>query len=295
MNFMDKTLTVVIPAYNEEASLRHFLPHVINHCNESGYTLIVVNDGSTDNTKAIIQQFEVLNPVLHVIHHKVNRGYGGAIKSGIKQTKTDYLITIDADGQHNLNDVDRLFQEIISTDADMIVGSRISQKSATALRGIGKMIIRKIAKFLLPVRVQDINSGMKIYSSQLAKNYIHMCPDSMAFSDIIVLVFTHYRCLVMEVPIKVGERLAGKSTIGVNTAFETVREILNIVLLFNPLKIFLPVSFLVFVSSLLWGLPILFSGRGLSTGTLLGLFLSVFLFFLGVVAEQISILQKKKL
>lgn len=292
---MNKKLTIVIPAYNEEEALVLYLPKVIKHCEINNYLLIVVNDGSKDKTKMILDDFCKQTQILQVIHHKVNRGYGGAIKSGIKSAVTEFVITIDADGQHNLEDVDVILQEMIQSDADLIVGSRVGQKSATYLRGLGKFLIRKIAGLLLPVNVSDLNSGMKMYNTHLAKEYIGLCPDSMAYSDIIVLVFTHHRCLIKEVPISINKRVGGESTIGINTAFETVREIINIVLLFNPLKIFLPASLVILLVTLIWGVPIVIGGKGVSTGTLLGLMLSVFLFFLGVIAEQVSILQKKKL
>jgi glycosyltransferase involved in cell wall biosynthesis len=290
---MSKSLSIVIPAYNEEESLSNYLPKVIEHFINMGYQLILVNDGSKDKTKSILNANLTKYPSIIVIHHKVNRGYGGALKSGIALAQTDYIITIDADGQHSVADVDFLFKEIVKEDADMVVGSRLGQKSATSMRGLGKFIIRSIAKLLLPIKVHDINSGMKIYNTRIAKKYIDMCPDSMAFSDVILLLFTHYRCLILERPITINERIAGQSTIGINTAIETIHEIINIVLLFNPLKIFLPASFLIFILSSAWGLPILLSGKGLSSGTLLGIMLSVFLFFLGLVAEQISVLQKR--
>lgn len=290
---MNKDLTIIIPAYNEEKSLELYLPSVIEHCENKGYQLIIVNDGSKDKTLEILNSFAEKSNILQVVSHKVNKGYGGAIKTGIKAAATEYVITIDADGQHYLEDVDKLFKEIVDKDADMIIGSRKGQKSSGFFRGIGKFIIRKIAQILLPFNFQDLNSGMKIYNTTLAKKYLDLCPNSMAYSDTIVLVFINYRHLVLEIPISIKQRTEGKSTIGIHTAIETVKEIINLVFLFNPLKIFFPLSVFIFLISLAWAFPIILRGNGLSVGALLGIMLSVILLFLGLVAEQISLLRKK--
>ncbi len=291
---MSKTLTIVIPIYNEEESLQIFLPEVISHCDKNGYSLILVNDGSKDKTKDILEQYARNNPFIKVIAHKVNKGYGGAIKSGIKNCTTDYVITIDADGQHYLEDVDNLFGEIERTDADMIVGSRKGEVSASLLRGIGKNIIRFIAKFLMDVPIYDINSGMKLYNASLAKKYLRLTPDSMSYSDIITLTFINNRHLVIEVPIKIKQRLKGKSTIGIRTAFETVMEIINIIILFNPLKIFLPIALFFLLFGFSWGVYFFIHGKGISIGASTLILSGIIIFLLGLIAEQLSALRKNR-
>ncbi len=291
---MNPTLTIIIPAYNESEALSVFLPKVIAHCQLKKYQLIVINDGSKDNTKSIIQD-AIQNTNFQLIHHKVNRGYGGAIKSGIQAAQTDFVITIDADGQHRLEDIDKLFQFLIEQDADMVVGSRKGNKVSNHYRHLGKFLIRSIAKILMPLHIYDINSGMKIYNTQLAQKYIQLCPNSMAFSDIITLVFIHQRQLVLEAPIQINERIAGISTISTMTALETVKEILNIVILFNPMRIFFPLALFFIIISLLWGLQFILLRRGLSTGALLGITTGLLFFLLGLLAEQISIIRKNNL
>ena len=117
------SLSVIIPAYNEEKSLAKHLPNVIAFCKQKGYKLIVVNDGSKDGTAKVLSEFSK-EPVLKVIHNKLNTGYGGAIKKGIRSAETDFVVTIDADGQHNLDDVEKLFKKAVETDVDMVVGNR---------------------------------------------------------------------------------------------------------------------------------------------------------------------------
>lgn len=291
---MGKLLTIIIPAYNEEKSLQNFFPSVIQFCNDKGFNLIVINDGSKDKTQNIIEKY-LHNKNLRLVNNKVNKGYGGAIKTGILEADTKYIITIDADGQHYLEDVENLYKEIIDSDADMIIGSRKGTKQKSYYRRTGKWLIRMIAKILMPLNIYDINSGMKIYNTAMAKKYLRLCPDSMAYSDIIALVFVNQRHLVLEIPISIKPRNAGNSTINTKAAVETMKEILNIVILFNPMRIFMPVSLFFILSGIGWGLPIILAGRGVSVGAMLGIVTGIIFFFLGLIAEQLSLMRKESI
>ena len=287
----EEDLTVVIPAYNEEESLPDFLPRVIDYCTRRDWKVIVVDDGSTDDTWTIANSFQQPDRV-KVIHHKLNRGYGGAIKTGIGSVDTRYLVTIDADGQHYLDDVEFLFAELRESGADMIVGSREGLKSSSTYRDVGKRLIRFVANLLLDVQVHDLNSGMKVYDTKLAQKYLKLCPDSMAYSEVIALVFISRRHLIEERPIRIRERIAGVSTITTRTAFETMMEILNLVVLFNPMRIFLPISIASLVLGLGWGIPIVIRGGGVSVGAMLAIINGILFFFLALLAEQISLIRR---
>jgi len=290
---MENNLTIIIPVYNEEESLKIFLPHVIKFCKTKSFQLVVINDGSTDNSKNVISEIFKEYSFVKLVNHKVNRGYGGAIKTGIAASQTKYLITIDADGQHMLEDVEKLYKLILEKDADMIVGSRKGQKEASLFRKLGKNSIRLVAKRLMPLNIHDINSGMKIYSTELAKKYTSHCPDSMPYSDIMLLTFVYQKHLVLEEPISIKPRVAGKSTISVSTAFETIKEIINIVVMFNPLRIFFPIALFCISFGVLWGLPFLLLNRGVSNGALISILSGIIFFTLGLLAEQLSMIRKK--
>ncbi|MBK6878939.1 MAG: hypothetical protein IPG99_21510 [Ignavibacteria bacterium] len=124
---------------------------------------------------------------------------------------------------------------------------------------------------------------------------LSLCPDTMAFSNIIALTFAAQKNLVLEHPIGVRERTSGKSTININTAFDTILEILNIVMLFNPIRIFLPIALIFFFAGLLWGIPIMIAGRGVSVGAGLMMLTGVMIFLLGLIAEQLSHIRKSRL
>ena len=283
--------SVVIPAYNEEDSLETFLPKVIAFCEQLDWPLIIVNDGSTDRTGQVVESHSF--PLLTQITHKLNRGYGGALKSGIEATETEYVVTIDSDGQHRLDDLISMLDELLRVDADIVVGSRRNAAHKGSLyRQIGKGLIRSIAGMLMHLPIYDLNSGLKMYRTQLVKKFIKLCPNSMAFSDIITLIFINERCRVVEQPIEIGPRLGGQSTICMQTATETLLEILNIVVLFNPMRIFLPVALTLGVFGFAWGVPFVLRGEGVQTGALLGIISGLLFFLLGLLAEQLSLIRR---
>ena len=116
-------VTMVVPAFNEADTLPRTMPRFVSFVRERGWNLIVVNDCSTDATPEILEPFEDDDRVT-VLHHKVNRGYGGALKTGIAAATSPFVVTVDADGQHQLTDIDALYAECDRRDADMVVGNR---------------------------------------------------------------------------------------------------------------------------------------------------------------------------
>jgi glycosyltransferase involved in cell wall biosynthesis len=281
-------LTIVIPAYNESESLSTLLPELLVLCSENSWNIIVVDDGSTDSTQELLGRFIQQSDLLLVLRHKLNRGYGGALKSGIQQAKTEFVVTFDADGQHKVEDIGNMLAFIQQTGADMVVGARQAESTRSVYRRAGKQIIRFITSILVPNNIKDLNSGFKMYHTSLVHRYLQLCPDSMAFSDVITLVFIRRKHLVLNFPIQVGERAQGKSTINTYTAIDTLYELLNIIMLFNPMRIFLSVSVMCLAFGVLWGIPILMRGRGVSVGAMLAIVTGLIFFFLGLVAEQLA-------
>lgn len=289
---MTATLTLIIPAYNEALSLPRLMPAIIDFCEKKGYSIILVDDGSTDATSQVLKDY-VHYSHIKILHNKVNAGYGAAIKKAIRAATTDYVVTFDADGQHVLEDIEVLFQNLQRSNADMIVGRRaVTQKN---YRNTGKWIIRKIAGLLMPLTISDINSGMKLYNTRLAKKYISICPNTMAYSDVILLAFVYNRHLVLEHPVTVRDRMSGVSTINTMTAVDTIKEIVNIVVLFNPMRIFFPFGMICIFISLLWEIPVFLRGNGLSVGALFGLIMGIMVLFFGLLAEQITAVRKSLL
>lgn len=285
------SLTIVIPAYNEGESLPQVLAQLKTFAASNEFKIIIVNDGSTDNTHSVINGF-AHNDQLSVLHHKQNRGYGAAIKTGIRAANTPYVITVDADGQHRTEDILNLYNTIRQADADLVVGGRSHQKDASFLRGIGKAVIRLFVRVMIKVSIHDINSGMKIYRTPLAQKFIRLAPDTMAFSDIMTISFVYFGCHVLEVPITINARIAGRSTISYKTAMDTIKEIVFIATVFAPYKFFSFLSGMVLVATLLWGVPFILAGKGFTSGTVSGILVAVLLWSLGVIAHLISGIRK---
>lgn len=283
-------ITIVVPCYNEEESLPEFLLRLEEYSKQHNCKIIITNDGSTDSTGHILNEF-AHGRDFKIINHKVNSGYGAALKTAISLANTEYVVSIDADGQHYFEDIDILFGKLKSLDADLAVGCRVG--SDGIYRSTGKWLIRKISRMLVKTNVKDINSGMKLYKTTLAQKYLKLCPDTMAFSDIMTLIFCAQKHFVVEENIRIKNRVSGKSTIGINTAFDTLMEILNIVMLFNPIKIFLPIALIFIILGTVWGIPIVIAGRGVSVGASLLILMGVITFLLGLIAEQLSLIRKR--
>lgn len=292
---MQGMLTIIVPVYNEAEVLPKVAPGMVSHCRQHGWLVIFVDDGSRDASGSYLDTLADASTVF-VFHHKVNRGYGGALKTGILHVNTPYCLTMDADGQHALQDVEKVFSFALEKDADLVVGDRGRGDGASLYRSIGKWLIRSFTRWLMHLPIRDLNSGFKLYRTDLAKKYLRVCPNSMSFSDIITLVFINQGNLILEHPITIQPRKAGKSTINTYTALETILEILNIILLFNPLRVFLPVSLLFVTFGLAWGTYVqLTVGRGVSVAAMLAVVTGLIFFVLGLLANQISAMRMESI
>jgi glycosyltransferase involved in cell wall biosynthesis len=283
-------LTVIVPFYNEEQSIPEVVPALLDFCRSHNWKVLFVDDGSTDGTPPLLAGYEA-RPGVRVVRHKLNRGYGGALKTGILESDTPYAVTVDGDGQHDPQDVEKIFAFALEQDADMVVGRRDRPQKVSWYRELGKSIIRRFTRLLMPLPIHDLNSGFKLYRTELAKRYVPLCPDSMAFSDIITLIFINQRNLVLETPITIQQRRAGQSTINTYTAVETVMEIINLALMFNPLRVFLPLSAVCILVGLGWGIPFLVMSRGVSVGSMLAIVTGLLFFVIGLIASQLAALR----
>jgi len=283
-------LTIVVPVYNEAEALPAFLAELLPFAAALPAEVILVDDGSSDGTREILAA--AAGDHVTILRHKLNRGYGGALKTGVAASRTRYTITVDADGQHRTEDIRLLYETIRRTDADMVIGSRRGQKDASLTRTFGKALIRLLAKSLMKVPVHDLNSGMKIADTHMAQQHLHLCPDTMAYSDTIALLFINRRGLVLEEPIHIRERQGRPSTIGARDAIATVRAIVNMAMLFHPLNLFLPAALVLAVSGLVWTARCYWINRVVSQGAAVLLLSALFTLLLGLLAEQLADLRR---
>ena len=284
---MDDVLTIVIPAFNERASLEANLPTWLETCSHQGWRLIVVDDGSKDGSEQALAA-HAGHPRLSAYRHRTNRGYGNALKTGLFHVDTPFAVTMDADGQHRMEDVARLLEGMQTGDADLVIGARVVNDTSGVYRRLGKGLIRLIARLLFPVRIRDLNSGFKLYRTEVVRRLLPWCPGSMAFSDVITLLHLNLDLHVVEIPVETHPRQGGRSTINTMTAVETALEIVNVLMWFKPLKIFLPLAVILVLLGIGWALPFLLAGRGMSGFALLLMLTGLLTAMLGLLAEQLA-------
>ena len=288
---MKPNITIVIPCYNEEENIPIFFSKLLEFVRQHNFLVIAVNDGSKDNTLHELQRF-ANNDYIKIISYKCNKGYGGAIKTGLRAVTTEFAITIDSDGQHRFEDVLKCYEHIVKTNADMVVGSRLNNESG-GYRTLGKWIIRTFATSLLNLPVKDLNSGMKCYRIKETLDFLDLCPDTMAYSDCILLLMVNDHKLVTETSIKISPRVAGKSTIDTKTAIVTLTEILNLAVLLRPLTTFCRLATFFILTGICWGIFTFLRSCTITSFSVMMIMMGVMSFMLGLLCEQLSQIRRK--
>lgn len=281
-----ETLTIIIPAYNEEQGIGSVLNDICQSSSDFVAEIIVVDDGSSDQTAHVAERTGV-----RVIRHSRNQGYGSALKTGVRAAQTPYVLTMDSDGQHRAEDVRKLWDA--RTNVDMVVGQRTELIHSNLWRMPGKWLLSLMANYIARQHIPDLNSGLRLMRREVILRYLHLCPSGFSFSTTITLALFTRGYDIRYVPIRVQKRI-GKSTVSLSTGLSTIILILRIAALFEPLRIFLPISFLTGAVGILWGVPYLLSGRGISIGALLALVTALMVFFLGLLCDQISQLRLER-
>ena len=192
-------ITVGIPSYNEEKNIAG----IIQKLSQIADTIIICNDGSTDNTGKIAEKMGVI-----VINHERNLGYGGAIRSlflKARELDCDMLVTLDSDGQHRLEDVLPVAEPIIKNQADLVIGSRFlegNQENIPKYRKVGIKMLTKLANTSLEKSVTDSQSGFRAYSKKILSE-ITPSEQGMGVSNEILMKSSKKGFKIVEVPIVV--------------------------------------------------------------------------------------------
>lgn len=242
--------TIVVPAYNEEGAIGPVLEHIREVMDNSGipYQLLVVDDGSTDRTVEIAQSKGV-----EVVRHPTNQGYGAALKAGIRHAQHEAVVITDADGTYPNEEIPRLIRLV--ADYDMVVGARTGEKvHVPLLRRPAKWFINSLANYFARTRIPDLNSGLRAFRKGTALRFYPILPDGFSFTTTITLAMLTNGYLVEYVPINYHQRV-GKSKI------RPVHDTLNFALLivrttvyYAPLRVFLPLSVVLFLIGIAIGI-----------------------------------------
>lgn len=279
--------SIIIPAYNEEKAIKSTLDDLKNflenNYQSSDYEIIVVNDGSTDKTKEILETISGIK----TINHQYNKGYGASIKDGVKNSKHDWMLLFDADGQHNAKYIPQLIKEAGNTD--MVVGKRIGYQGPS-IRQPGKKILKWIAQYLTEQKIPDINSGFRIIKKEYFNQFVHLFPNGFSISTTSTMAFLNAGLNINYIPIEINKR-TGKSTVKPHHAISTTLLIFRTIMLFNPLKIFFPISFftgLLTVGFLVWDIYLF----DISGTTIILFITTIMVFCFGLLADQISSIRR---
>jgi glycosyltransferase involved in cell wall biosynthesis len=280
------SVTVVIPAFNEATRVGEVVKQIVCRGFDFVAEVLVVDDGSTDGTASVAQAAGA-----RVISYGDNRGYGTALKTGIRAAKTPFILTMDADGQHRTEDIGRLWA--LAEGTDMVVGQRTALIHSPVWRMPGKWVLRALAAYLTRRSIPDLNSGLRVIRRDVAMRYLHLCPRGFSFSTTMTMALLTRGYGVRYVPIQVRQR-TGKSMVSVATGFDTLVLALRISTLFNPLHLFVPASVFFGSIGILWGIPYALAGRGVSVGSMLAIVTALLLFSFGLISDQISQLRLER-
>lgn len=287
-------MTIIIGAYNEEEGIKDTLKNLVPIAKKRNWNILVINDGSIDKTGEILKKITEEESIITVIDHPYNKGYGAALKTGIVNAKSELVSFYDADGQHRPEDLENLYDNL--GNLDMIIGKRGKDSHSEWIRKPGKWILGKTANFLTSRKIPDLNSGLRVIKKSIIKNMLHLFPDGFSFSTTSTVAFMNMGYNVDYYPIKVRKRV-GKSTVKqLKHGSSTILLILRLIVLFNPLKVFVPASLIAIIIGVIYEIyaGIIFHPNPpkLITGAFFLILTGVLIFFFGLVVDQISEMRK---
>jgi glycosyltransferase involved in cell wall biosynthesis len=279
--------SVIIPAYNEEIAIGRVLDEVQKIMSGSGltYEIIVVDDGSKDSTVEVVKGKEGVK----LVQHPVNRGYGGALKTGIKNASGEIILTFDADGTFQAREIPKLLQ--YAGEYDMVVGSRSAKEERKNLyRRPAKWFLTKLANYLSQVNIPDLNSGMRLFKKTDVERFLTILPSSFSFTTTLTLAYQCNEYQVKYIPVDHQGRVGGRSKISpLKDGFNFILLILRAITYFNPLRVFLPLAFGLFAAALLAFLcPLLLMDKILDATVVALVIAAIQVGALGLIADAIA-------
>ncbi len=213
-------ISVIIPLFNEERSILNIIERTLQYRN---CEIIVVDDGSTDKSLELVSSIK--NPRVVTIKHEINKGYGAAILSGLKTVKGSYIITIDADGQHQPEDIPNLLTPLLTMQSDIVIGSRYMGKCNYKIplhTRIGEMVLCFIFIFFFNQRILNNQNGFRAFKKEHIKIFKDIKTRKMGFSTEFLFSACRHQLRVKEVPINLKNRNFGASKVNIIRIFLSI-------------------------------------------------------------------------
>lgn len=280
-------LSIVLPAKNESQGLKGFLPELRRLHPEA--EIIVVNDGSSDNTAVIAEQAGV-----RVLSNPYSMGNGACIKRGASVAQGEIIVFMDADGQHRPEHIALLLAEM-QRGYDMVVGARDRSGQASFGRGMANGLYNRLASWMTGHAIADLTSGFRAVRAQKFREFLHLLPNGFSYPTTSTMAFFRSAYPVAYVPIAVQQRVGTQSHIRpMKDGVRFLLIIFKIATLYSPVKLFAPTALMFFLIGLgYYAYTFITEGRLTNMSTLL-FSASVIIFLIGLISEQITALMYRK-
>lgn len=280
---LDIVFSIIVPAFNEEEVIKSFIDRLkesLEGINEA-YEVIVVDDGSSDNTYSVASSIDGIK----VVKHPYNKGNGASVKTGIMASRGKKLFIIDADGQHDPKHLPEMMK-LLET-YDLVVGAR--NTFGVSRRGFGNTFVSRLASYLSGIEIPDLTSGFRGFEKEKMLQFIDLLPNGFSLPSTSTLAFATNGYNVKFIPINADARQGGQSTINVSMdGMKFIILIVRMISLFKPMKFFTPVSISLFVLSALWSIRTITYTGGLSPTVAMLFMAAIFTFLFGLLADQIA-------
>ena len=279
------SLSIVIPAKNEAENLKGSLPRLLAVV--ANAEVIVVNDGSTDDTLAICEQHGVT-----VVTHPYSKGNGAAIKTGAKSAKGEVIVFLDGDGQHKSEDIPRLLEKL-ATGYDLVVGARGKQSQADSFRAIANGVYNWLSSAITGHKILDLTSGFRAVKADKFKEFLYLLPNGFSYPTTSTMAFFRAGYSVGYMPIQTGQRLGESHISLLKDGIRFLLIIFKVGILYSPVKIFLPIAAVFFGTGVL-NYIYTYTTQGTFTNmSAVLLMTAIIVFLIGLVSEQVTALMYK--
>jgi glycosyltransferase involved in cell wall biosynthesis len=271
-------ISIIIPVYNEAGNIEDIVSDI--KAMYPAHEIIVINDGSTDNTAVEAQRAGA-----RVFSHPYNIGNGAAIKSGIRVATGDILVFMDGDGQHNPENIAELLKFL--PEYDMVVGARSTTGQASLGRALGNKIFNWFASYVAKFPIKDLTSGFRAVKSNVVRNFLYLLTNTYSYPTTLTLGVLRSGMSVKYVSINTRKRKSGKSNIRPADGIRFFMIITRICTLFSPMRIFLPVSFAMFLIGVANYLYTYIVQNRFTNMSVFMFVASIIIFMMSLISEQI--------
>lgn len=284
-------LSVVLPVFEEADYIGGLLDDLVGFLENQGdsFELVAVDDGSSDGTLDALKEAAIRHPQLRVVRHLVNRGNGASLRTGIRAAQGEIVITMDADGQHRPEHLPALLAQI--PPYDLVIGARTLGYRGPAARSLANRFYNAFSSWLVSRQIDDLTSGLRAMRRDAVVRFLPLFPEGFSAPTTTTLAFLKAGYNVTFVPINVQPRQSGRSKIApFQDGARFVRVILRMIMLYDPLRIFLPTGVILTVLGVLaWVAGLMAAGRLVLPNSAILLFSSALMtWLLGLVSDQIA-------